>query len=73
MNFHLIFENKKVAIEIPVSSDSNYHEAIGYIAHNFLQYSFVDEHGRRVVKEGIGCHNNQQDLVNWGYSIIPLI
>ena len=73
MNSYLTFENHKVAIELPLVAGTNYHEVMRYIANNFLQYSFVDEHGRREVKEGVGCHHTQSDLTKWGYTIIPLI
>lgn len=73
MNWYLTIIENKIAIEIPVSIANRMYDAESYIANNYLQFSFVDEHGRRILKEGIGYHDNQEDLIKWGYNIIPLI
>lgn len=71
MNYCIIFDNQKIGIEIPVSSDSNTHKAEKYICDNFLQFSELDEHGLRVLKEGVD-YTSMSSAIKWGYTILPL-
>ena len=71
MNYCIIFNNQKIGIEIPVSSDSNIYKAEKYICNNFLQFSELDEHGFRILKEGVG-YTSMSSATKWGYSILSL-
>jgi hypothetical protein len=72
MNYCIIFDNQKIGIEIPVSSDSLLSTAKSYICDNFLQFTVVDpDYGFRVLKEGVG-YTSVSNAIKWGYSILPL-
>lgn len=71
MNYCIIFENQKIGIEIPVSSDSHTSDAEKYICNNFLQFSVLDEYGYKRLKKGVD-YTSVSSAVKWGYSILPL-
>ena len=71
MNYCIFFTGHKIGIEIPVSSDSHTSDAEKYICNNFLQFTVLDEHGIRRLKEGID-YVSVSSAIKWEYSIIPL-
>lgn len=71
MNYCIIFKNQTIAIEIPVNSDSHTSDAEKYICNNFLQFSVLDEHGRRRLKEGVD-YVSVSSALKWGHTILPL-
>lgn len=71
MNYCIIFDNQKIGIEIPVSKDSHTSKAERYICDNFLQFSELDEHGFRRLKEDVD-YTSVSSAIKWGYTILPL-
>lgn len=70
-NYCIIFENQKIGIEIPVSSDSHTSHAEKYICDNFLQFSDFNEYGYRKLKKGID-YVEVSSAIKWGHTILPL-
>jgi hypothetical protein len=72
MNYCIIFDNQKIGIEIPVSSNKNTSIAKRYICDNFLQFTVVDpDYGFRELKEGVD-YTSVSNATKWGYTILPL-
>jgi hypothetical protein len=72
MNYCIIFDNQKIGIEIPVSSDSNTSIAKRYICDNFLQFTVVNpDYGFRELKKGVD-YTSVSNAIKWGYTILPL-
>ncbi len=71
MNYCIVFDNQTIGIEIPVKHGQHTMEAEEYICKNFLQFSVVDEYGRRKLKEGVD-YTSVASATKWGYNVLPL-
>lgn len=71
MNYCIVFDNQKIAIEIPVNADNHTSDAVKYIANNFLQFSVADEYGFRRLKQGVD-YTSVSSALQWGYNVLCL-